>query len=141
MYICNVWAVLRVWPTESEEEAWDKLPAFAVRDAKSIELERLANELLRPQPRKCVSDVNWERVIQFSCNENHRSTDYEDLLFFLTRLTQLLPDSFGLAYWFDDEDPIVEYRNRFRVLVIANGKVTERDDPFLSPYVPTVSSE
>jgi hypothetical protein len=141
MYICNVWAVLRVWPSECEEEVWDGLPAFEVRDAKSLELERLANEILNPRPSKCVTDVNWERVIQFSCSGNHRSTDYADLLHFLTRLTQLLPDSYGLAYWFDDEDPIVEYRNKFRVLVIASGKITERDDPFLSPYIPTVSSD
>lgn len=141
MYVCNVWAVLRIWPSETEEEAWDDLPVFAVRDSKSIELEKLANDILCPQPSKCVSDVNYERVIQFSCSGNHRSTDYENLLFFLTKLTQLLPDSYGLVYWFDDEDPDPNYRNRFRVLVIAKGKISERDDPFLSPYIPTVCDD
>lgn len=137
-----VWAMLRIWPPDSEdEEPWDGTPVYAVRDAKSLELEKLANEILRPVPSKCVSDVNYERVLQFSCSGNHRGTDLEDLMFFLTKLTQLLPDSYGLAYWFDDEDPDPEYRNKFRVFVIAKGTVSERDDPFLSPYVPTVSDD
>jgi hypothetical protein len=47
-----------------------------------------------------------------------------------------LPDSYGLLYVHNDEATGQE--NEFRVWRLARGKLEERPDPFLSPYIPTV---
>ena len=47
-----------------------------------------------------------------------------------------LPDSYGLLYVHDDDSST--NNNEFRVWRLALGRLEERDDPFLSPYIPTV---
>lgn len=47
------------------------------------------------------------------------------------------PGSYGLIYDRNDELPEPD-RNRFRVRVMARGKITEGEDPFLSPVAPVI---
>jgi Immunity protein 7 len=54
----------------------------------------------------------------------------------LSTATQAKSVSYGLLYTRDDEDPAHEHT--FRVFVLARGTLTERADPFLSPFVPGV---
>jgi hypothetical protein len=46
------------------------------------------------------------------------------------------PMSYGLLYIHNEED--VERSNEFVVYRLAHGKVTEFQDSFLSPYIPTI---
>lgn len=50
------------------------------------------------------------------------------------------PGSYGLLYIRDDEDCSSDgvYSNCFRVWRLCRGTLTECDDPFLSPAIPTV---
>jgi hypothetical protein len=48
----------------------------------------------------------------------------------------LSSESYGLLYVHDDENS--NYDNEFRVWRLARGRLEERSDPFLSPYVPTI---
>jgi hypothetical protein len=57
---------------------------------------------------------------------------------FLAIIGRRLPGSFGLIYERDDEMPDPPGTNAFRVRVMARGKLTERQDPFLSPVNPVI---
>ncbi len=68
---------------------------------------------------------------------NHRSE-------YIIELFQWIADnasgSYGILYIRDDEDHSREgnYTNCFRVWRLCRGQLTECDDPFLSPAIPTV---
>ena len=64
---------------------------------------------------------------------NHR---YQPVIELFEQIGRILPDSYGLLYVHDDEQKGRD--NEFRVWRLALGLVTEHDDPFLSPYFPTV---
>ena len=67
---------------------------------------------------------------------NHRSEYVIDLFHWVAANT---PGSYGLLYVRDDEDPREsDYRNCFRVWRLCRGQLTECDDPFLSPAIPTI---
>jgi hypothetical protein len=68
---------------------------------------------------------------------NHR---FEPVIELFRRITVEVPDAYGVLYVHDDEDPRSSnsFRNEFRVWRMARGTIEERDDPFLSPYIPTV---
>ncbi|EGF29226.1 Imm7 family immunity protein [Rhodopirellula baltica] len=53
------------------------------------------------------------------------------------------PGSYGLLYIRDDEDSNRggDFTNVFRVWRLCRGTLTEMDDPFLSPVIPTVEDE
>ena len=65
-------------------------------------------------------------------------------------IAENLPGSYGLLYIHDDEDfagsyqsykyedPTVDNSNKFFVYRLARGQLTKHEDPFLSPYIPTV---
>jgi hypothetical protein len=127
MYTCYLWLDL----AESTEEA----DAGALAD-KVAHLEKSVIKLLVPGSDKVVKLVNYHWVLQCSVSHNHKADTDERLRQVLRWIVEHLPGSYGLAYIMDDEDP--EYRNLFRVLVVARGHVMERVDPFLSPRVPTV---
>ena len=64
---------------------------------------------------------------------NHR---YEPVIGLFRWVAQNLPDSYGLLYLHDDEKE--NAGNEFRVWKLALGTMAEENDPFLSPYIPTV---
>ena len=64
---------------------------------------------------------------------NHR---YNPVIDLFRAIGQQFPESYGLLYVHDDESPT--HANEFRVWRLAMGMLEERDDLFLSPYVPTV---
>lgn len=61
------------------------------------------------------------------------------MLEFFRWIGTIAPGSYGLLYYWDDEDSRgAEYRNQYRVLVMTRGTVAEQADPFLSPCEPTI---
>ena len=70
-------------------------------------------------------------------HNNHRNEPVVDLFRWLAENAR---GSYGLLYIHDDEDfkRGSDYTNRFRVWKLTLGQLEELDDPFLSPYMPTV---
>ncbi|XGV95347.1 MAG: Imm7 family immunity protein [Leptolyngbya sp. BL-A-14] len=70
-------------------------------------------------------------------HNNHRNESVVDVFKWLSEKTR---GSYGLLYIHDDEDfkRGNDYTNHFRVWKLALGQLTELDDPFLSPRIPTV---
>ncbi len=67
---------------------------------------------------------------------NHRS---EYVIELFKWIGQVAPGSYGILYILDLEDD--KHENEFRVWKLSRGLLTENEDPFLSPYVPTVEDE
>jgi Immunity protein 7 len=80
--------------------------------------------------------VNGSPLCHFGGFSNHRNSTFDDLLAGVRGVAKRAPGSYGLVYYWDDEDP--EHRSGFRVLVIRRGQLTEEADPFLSPAVPMI---
>ncbi|WP_145049320.1 Imm7 family immunity protein [Paenibacillus xylanexedens] len=51
----------------------------------------------------------------------------------------MAPGSYGMLYVFNDEHP--KRFNEFNVYVLVRGNVEERNDPFLSPFIPNVADD
>jgi len=127
VYTCYLWIDL----AETTEEA----DAGALA-GKLTQLEKLMGSLVAPECESVIKQVNYHWVLQWAVSHNHRGDTEERFRDVLRWIVEHLPGSYGLVYIMDDED--AEYRNLFRVLVVARGNILERVDPFLSPRVPTV---
>lgn len=134
MFEFHGWATIRAGDRDDpaadvirarEDEAINGVRA-AIRDAddgfSSFDLRRTGNDLI-------VLSVHGLR--------NHR---YEPVIGLFRRIAAELPDAYGLLYVRDDEDRRrgADYENVFRVWRLARGRFEERDDPFLSPCIPTI---
>lgn len=81
-------------------------------------------------PLDCISNINYCCVLQCSGGSNHRGTSHDSLLHILHNIATLLPGSHGMAYWSDDEDYNM---TGYSVIVIENGRVYQKPDPFFQP--------
>ncbi len=82
-------------------------------------------------------DIRWINLYPHICVaglNNHKSGYGSDVFDLFSYVAKIAPGSYGLLYTMDDE--IGE--NKFRVYVLARGKIEEQADPFLSPFVPVV---
>jgi hypothetical protein len=67
-----------------------------------------------------------------------RNHEYSPAVELFRWVAKELPESYGLLYIHDDE--AAGRGNEFRVWRLARGEFQEMDDPFLSPYIPTVEA-
>ncbi len=88
------------------------------------------------------ADIRVERrngldTLNITGHNNHRQQAVIDLFKWASENAR---GSYGLLYIHDDEDfkRGNDYTNHFRVWKMALGQIQELDDPFLSPYMPTV---
>jgi hypothetical protein len=94
-----------------------------------------------PVPSSASADLRWlngQPHILVQGFANRPRGDDRILSELLGFLAAALPGSFGILYERDDERIAPPGPNAFRVRVLARGRVSERDDPFLSPCVPTI---
>lgn len=129
MYEFHGWATIRETPHLVEEENLDKVIDSVKLFIKSLNWTSGGALDVRP--------VNGEYHMSVSGFTNHKGKDAEDVLSLYQFLAQNAPGSYGILYVRDDEDRN-GHDNRFQVLVLARGVLKEREDPFLSPYVPMV---
>ena len=133
MFEFHGWITLRVDDTDDadigilrarEESALEQLDA-AIRDhcdnVSLFETRRTSNDLL---------------VLMTHGLRNHTYTGVVNLYRWIA---ENLPQSYGILYVHDDEHP--KHDNDFRVFKLAQGKLSEHPDPFLSPYFPTVEKQ
>lgn len=88
---------------------------------------------------------NHAGLLHVALSRNHRSSPFWGMLKWIADNG---PGSYGLFYVHDDEDVVdhsrhgrgivEDYDNVFRVHRIMNGTVTEVDDPFFGPIVPSL---
>jgi immunity protein 7 of polymorphic toxin system len=83
-----------------------------------------------------VSMMNGQVQLWAEGFKNHAATIGQELLDLYHFIARVAPGSYGLLYIYDDEHP--DHHNEFRAYVLARGAFTEHDDPFLSPYIPTI---
>lgn len=121
----------------------------------ALQDEQLANQLLAwlgdPSNRRdfiwSLKPIQWSdaKVLLYTASRNHRTSRLWD---FHDWIVANAPGSYGLTYVHDDEDDGTYRPDRrsgvdrtgvFRVFRIANGKIDECDDPFLSPIIPTIN--
>ncbi len=110
---------------DREEHAIDLVQAAIRRttdDFSLFDLRRTSNEMI---------------VLLVHGLRNHR---YEPVIELFRSVAAELPDSYGLLYIYDDEDHDrgADHENEFRVWRLVRGRLEEKSDPFLSPYIPTV---
>ena len=85
-----------------------------------------------------LRNLNGEYFLNATGFVNRRRAEGDRLDLFLTIIARELPGSYGLIYDRDDETPDPPGPNAFRVRVLARGKISERQDPFLSPCNPVI---
>lgn len=130
MFEFHGWITIRVKENDSES-----IEATTLRENRAIEQVRAA--ISNASNNFSFFDVrrtsNCMIVLMAHGLRNHR---YQPLIELFEQIAQMLPDSYGLLYVHDDEQKGSD--NAFRVWRLALGRFTEHDDPFLSPYFPTV---
>jgi hypothetical protein len=85
-----------------------------------------------------VRNLNGQHFFNATGFVNRRLEEGDRLDLFLAVIARRLPGSYGLVYDRDDEMPDPPGPNAFRVRVLARGKLTEHQDPFLSPCNPVI---
>lgn len=82
---------------------------------------------------------NGEHVLNVDGLVNRRRYEADELDALLAHVATRFPGSHGLLYDRSDNDPdFPGGPNAFRVRVMARGRLTARDDPFLSPIQPVI---
>lgn len=71
---------------------------------------------------------------------NRKGREAADISELLSRIGDAAPGSYGLVYWRDDEDEDGD-PNRFHILKMARGQLSEEQDAFLSPCLPVIEDE
>ncbi len=89
-----------------------------------------------------IEKVKWRNGtchIDVSYFSNHGNAETVEILDAFKNIARIAPGSYGLVYYWDNEDyGRNSYDNEFRVLVIKRGTCEWKDDPFLSPCIPTI---
>lgn len=87
-----------------------------------------------------IRPINVEYYIWTVGASNHKPQDSDSPVEFFRYIGKMAPGSYGILYVIDDEDMSDENYNKFKVYVLKKGTVEERNDPFLSPFTPTVEN-
>lgn len=80
--------------------------------------------------------VNSEFHMSFSGNDNHKPIAIYNPVSIFEYIGNQAKGSYGLLYVRDATDKLSH--NSFKVYVLARGKVTEKEDIYLSPCNPTI---
>lgn len=133
MFEFHGWATIRFSPENRDREDEDALQDGVVERVASyvwkLGWNPTAGEVLD------IRCTNGETQVWVAGFRNHAGIG-EVLLDLFRYIADVAPGSYGLLYTLDDEHP--SFANEFRVHVLARGTLTERADPFLSPFVPVV---
>lgn len=123
------WALLRENFTADNEDT--HIEQIISRIAQKIEDTRIESNLLR------IDYSNGEATVTVTRFTNHLSDDIKRIIDLFKQIAIIAPGSYGLLYLHNDEDT-TGLSNAFQVYVLSKGTVTLQQDPFLSPFFPTV---
>ena len=123
------WATLREnYAADDEESHIEQIVASLNQKIDEMDIDRTSLQ---------INYSNGEALVTAAKFTNHFSEDIKDIVDFFRQIALLTPGSYGLLYLHDDEDRD-GFDNAFQVFVLAKGNFALREDPFLSPYFPTV---
>lgn len=78
-----------------------------------------------------IKEINCLDSIDFSFYDNRKTEKTEELISIFENIAKLATGSYGVLYYWDDENP--KYYNTFQVLVAHKGKCEWVEDKLLSP--------
>lgn len=135
MYEYHGWITVR--PFFDNSEHWDE--------------EEILNKIVE-QIRQHIIELNWghgvldirainaEYHVWASGYHNHKPLEQDTPVELFKYIGALAPGSYGVLYVLDDYDMEDENYNNFKVYVLKKGQLSEHQDPFLSPFIPTVEN-
>lgn len=104
------------------------------------EIKAFINDLEWPTGVLDLRAVNGEYHLWLAGFDNHKPHNTYDPVRVFRHICKVAPASYGILYIRDDED-IEGYENEFRVYAMVRGRLTEKQDNLLSPFIPTVEDE
>ena len=136
MFEYHGWATIRVSEGDEPARLIERGAEFEALKQLREAVNRAHDEFGEFNVRRAGNDLI---VLAVHGLRNHR---YEPVIELFRWVAAELPESYGLLYVHDDEDHDrgSDFGNVFRVWRIAQGRVEEAADPFLSPSFPTVEA-
>jgi hypothetical protein len=129
MFEYHGWVNVSTDPAEDDEDALDAVAEQVTQRAAEVDDDT------------GLVDARWINgtfQVHIAGLPNHRSSA-DDVVDLFRWIGSVAPGSYGLLYYWDDEDPRgADHRNQFEVLVMTRGKVAEHPDGYLSPCMPTI---
>jgi hypothetical protein len=135
MYEYHGWITVRAFYENKEHENEDEILNKIV--------DQIRNHIIELNWGHGVLDIraiNAEYHIWTSGYHNHKPMEQDTPVEFFKYVGMLAPGSYGILYVRDDYDMVDGNYNKFKAYVLAQGKLQEHSDPFLSPFVPTAES-
>ncbi|WJH27113.1 immunity 7 family protein [Paenibacillus sp. CC-CFT742] len=131
MYEYHGWATIRESASYEEDE-----------DQYDLAIEHLQNYIEELNWTSGVLDlraVNGDFQLWVAGLNNHKPESKHDPIEVMKKVGEIAQGSYGVLYVRDSDD--AESSNQFKVYTLIRGKVTENDDPFLSPFIPTLEDD
>ncbi|NLP13041.1 MAG: hypothetical protein GX383_00850 [Clostridium sp.] len=131
MYEFHGWATIRKTPANVDEEG-----LYEIADEIRSHIAKLnwGNNILN------LHAVNGIYHILLAGCSNRKPINEDNPVEFFEYIARLTPGSYGILYVMDDEDTD-GFDNEFRVYVLSRGRVLEKKDVYLSPFIPIVEDE
>jgi hypothetical protein len=127
-----------------ELHGWALIRENFTADNEDVNIEQIVDHLTQEIEKLDVDETllrisysNGEAILTATRLTNHFSDDIKKIIDLFKLIAALAPGSYGLLYLRDDED-MTGLSNAFQVFVLAKGAFDPRQDPFLSPFCPTV---
>ena len=103
------------------------------------QLHAMIDSLEWPTSAAILRNFNGAHVLNVDGLVNRRRYEADELNGLLDHICKRFPGSYGLLYDRSDNDPdFPGGPNAFRVRVMARGRLTTQQDPFLSPVQPVI---
>ncbi|MFB8004370.1 Imm7 family immunity protein [Nocardia sp. NPDC056000] len=83
-----------------------------------------------------IRTVNGANQVHIGGLANHRGGQGDEVLEVFCGIGRVAPGSYGVLYFWDDEDSAG--RDEFQVVVMRRGEVSVESDGYLSPCVPVI---
>ncbi|MEK5166568.1 Imm7 family immunity protein [Paenibacillus sp. FSL R5-0527] len=122
-----------------------------IRESSSFEDDDQKYSLIIQEIRKYFDELEWtsgvldlravngDFQVWIAGLNNHRPAGKHNPINVLRQVGILAPGSYGLLYVRDSDDE--DFFNEFKVYTLIRGEVMERNDPFLSPFIPRIEDD
>jgi hypothetical protein len=100
-------------------------------------IEKHINSMYFQPSELSLKRLNGVPSISITFRANRKTEEIKSIFDLLGTIADCAKGSYGLIYLHDDED-VDGKDNLFQVFVLARGIITEANDIFLSPFIPTV---
>ena len=127
MFEYHGWISIIVAPYDVENED-EKLHQVVTYSKNLIEQTLPKHHIAELKP------INGEYMASFAGLANHSSSVAEAIISIFKKIGQKAPGSYGILYFWNDED--TNSNNKFSVGRLARGKFEVLEDCYLSPRIP-----